>query len=177
MVVTERGIVPSVEGGDDGYLLRVPVSSAETRRMPTGLMLILGPSANTGVFGLCHVRPTGFQQEKQSQSCSHQLIYGHGFGHELRWGMTAARAGRGSERLQGNIEVRGDSLRIRVYAGSHPVTGKPVYLGETGRGTGDAARRTARRTLNRLVAEAEKAHRPSSVGIPGLRHRHVGEDW
>jgi hypothetical protein len=58
MVVTERGIVPSVEGGDDGYLLWVPVSPAETRGMPTGLMLISGPSASTGVFGLCHVRPT-----------------------------------------------------------------------------------------------------------------------
>jgi hypothetical protein len=77
--------------------------------------------------------------------------------------MTAARARGESERLQGNIEVRGDSLRIRVYAGPHPVTGKPVYLRETGRGTGDAACRTARRTLNRLVAEAEKARRPSSV--------------
>jgi integrase len=78
-------------------------------------------------------------------------------------GMTAARARRGSERIQGNIEVRGDSLRIRVYAGPDPVTGKPVYLRETVRGSDDAARRTARRALNRLVAEAEKARRPSSV--------------
>lgn len=75
--------------------------------------------------------------------------------------MTAARARRGSERIQGNIEARGDSLRVR--AGPDPVTGRPAYLRETVCGTDDAARRTARRTLNRLVAEAEKARRPSSV--------------
>jgi integrase len=63
-------------------------------------------------------------------------------------GMTAARARRGNERIQGNIEPRGDSLRIRVYAGPDPVTGRPVYLRETVRGTDDAVRRTARRTLN-----------------------------
>ncbi len=77
-------------------------------------------------------------------------------------GMTAARAKRGSERIQGDIEARGDSLRVRVYAGPDPVTGRPVYLRETVCGTDDAARRTARRTLNRLIAEAEKTRRPSS---------------
>ncbi|MGH3849369.1 MAG: site-specific integrase, partial [Pseudonocardiaceae bacterium] len=77
------------------------------------------------------------------------------------------------ERLQGNIEVRGDSLRIRVYAGPDPVTGTPVYLRETVRGTDDDARRTARRTLNRLVAEAQKARRPSSAVSLG----HVIDEW
>jgi integrase len=77
--------------------------------------------------------------------------------------MTAARGRRGSARIQGNIEARGDSLRVRVYAGPDPVTGRPVYLRETVYGTDDAARRTARRTLNRLVAAAEKARRPSSA--------------
>ncbi|HEX4102149.1 MAG TPA: tyrosine-type recombinase/integrase [Pseudonocardiaceae bacterium] len=88
-------------------------------------------------------------------------------------GMTAARTRRGSERIQGNIEARGDSLRVRVYAGPDPVTGRPVYLRETVCGTDDAARRTARRTLNRLVAEAEKARRPSSVVSLG----HVIDEW
>jgi hypothetical protein len=74
--------------------------------------------------------------------------------------MTRARA---DARPRGNIEARGDSLRIRVYAGPDPVTGKPVYLRETVHGTDDAARRTARRALNRLVAEAEKARKSSSV--------------
>ncbi len=41
------------------------------------------------------------------------------------------------------------------------MTGKPIYLRETVQGTDDAARRKARRALNRLVAEAEKrASRP-----------------
>jgi integrase len=75
-------------------------------------------------------------------------------------GMATARE---DARPRGNIEARGDSLRIRVYAGLDPVTGKPVYLRKTVRGTGDAARRTARRALNRLVAEAEKTRQPSSV--------------
>jgi hypothetical protein len=43
------------------------------------------------------------------------------------------------------------------------VTGKPVYLREAVRGTDEAARRTARKALNRLVAEAEKVRQPSSV--------------
>lgn len=70
---------------------------------------------------------------------------------------------RPDARPRGNIEDRGDSLRIRVYAGPDPVTGKPVYLRETVRGTDQAAHRTARRALNRLVAEAEKARQPSSA--------------
>jgi integrase len=85
-------------------------------------------------------------------------------------GMTRARA---EARPRGNIETRGDSLRIRVYAGPDPVTGKPVYLRETVRGTDDAARRTARRALNRLVAEAEKTRRPSSTISLG----HVIDEW
>ncbi len=87
--------------------------------------------------------------------------------------MTAARARCGSERLQGTIEARGDSLRIHVYAGPDPVAGRPVYLRETVRGTDDADRCAARRTLNRLVAEAEKARRPSSVVSLG----HVIDEW
>ncbi|MGH4008927.1 MAG: site-specific integrase [Pseudonocardiaceae bacterium] len=88
-------------------------------------------------------------------------------------GMGTVRARRATERPRGSIETRGDSLRIRVYAGPDPVTGKPVYLRETVRGTDDAARRMARRTLNRLVAEAEKARRPSSVVSLG----HVINEW
>ncbi|HEX5346193.1 MAG TPA: hypothetical protein VFW64_03695, partial [Pseudonocardiaceae bacterium] len=38
--------------------------------------------------------------------------------------MTKARA---DARPRGNIEARGDSLRIRVYAGPDPVTGKPAW--------------------------------------------------
>ena len=41
------------------------------------------------------------------------------------------------------------------------------------RGTDDAARRMARQTLKRLVAEAEKGRRPSSVISLG----HVIDEW
>src|SRR2546423_9754300 len=75
-------------------------------------------------------------------------------------GVTKVRA---DARPRGNIEARGDSLRIRVYAGPDPVTGKPAYLRETVMGTDDTARRAAGRALNRLVAEPEKARQPSSV--------------
>ena len=96
-----------------------------------------------------------------------------GVGMSYPLGMGTARARRGTERPRGSIETRGDSLRVRVYAGPDPVTGKPVYLRETVRGTDDAARRTAKRTLNRLVAEAERARRPSSVISLG----HVIDEW
>ncbi len=88
-------------------------------------------------------------------------------------GMATARTRSADERPRGNIEARGDSLRIRVYAGIDPVTGRTVYLRETVRGTDDAARRTARRTLNRLVAEAEKQRQPSSV----VSLVHVIDEW
>jgi hypothetical protein len=34
--------------------------------MPTGLMLISGPSASTREFGLCHVRPTAFPRKSRA---------------------------------------------------------------------------------------------------------------
>ncbi|MGH3972440.1 MAG: hypothetical protein ACRDS9_03825 [Pseudonocardiaceae bacterium] len=53
------------------------------------------------------------------------------------------------------------------------VTGKPVCLRETVRGIDDAAHRTVRRALNRLVADAEKARGPSSVILLGQ----VIDEW
>jgi integrase len=38
-------------------------------------------------------------------------------------------------RKRGRIEKRGNSLRVRVYAGDDPVTGRRVYRNETVRGT------------------------------------------
>lgn len=61
-----------------------------------------------------------------------------------------------------------------AFAWPDPVIGNPVYLQETVRGTDDAARRTARRALNCLVAEAEKA--PAVLGgLPRSHHRRVAE--
>ncbi|MGH3913329.1 MAG: site-specific integrase [Pseudonocardiaceae bacterium] len=54
-----------------------------------------------------------------------------------------------------------------------PVTGRQVYLRETVPGTDDAARRKARRVLNRLVAQAEKARQPSSA----VSLAHVIDQW
>jgi integrase len=42
-------------------------------------------------------------------------------------------------RKRGNIEERAGALRVRLYAGQDPVTGKQVYLRETIQGTDDAA--------------------------------------
>jgi integrase len=46
---------------------------------------------------------------------------------------------RSEGRLRGRIEERGASLRVSVYAGIDPVTGKRVYLRETIKGTDKAA--------------------------------------
>jgi integrase len=47
--------------------------------------------------------------------------------------------GDAASRKRGQIEQRGDALRVRVYAGDDPVTGKRVYRSETVRGTDRAA--------------------------------------
>jgi integrase len=46
-------------------------------------------------------------------------------------------------RKRRRIEKRGNSLRVRVYAGDDPVTGRRVYRNETVRGTDRAAERRA----------------------------------
>jgi hypothetical protein len=52
-------------------------------------------------------------------------------------------AGEDSERRRrGRIERRGDTLRVRVYAGDDPVTGKRVYRSETVQVTDCAAEKT-----------------------------------
>jgi hypothetical protein len=66
-------------------------------------------------------------------------------------GMAAASSRCASERPRGNIEARSDALRIRVYAGPDPVTGRQVYLRETVPGTDDAARGKARRAMTSAV--------------------------
>lgn len=50
-------------------------------------------------------------------------------------------------RPKGNIEQRGDSLRVRCDAGLDPVTGKQVYLRETIHGTDDSAWKKAENKL------------------------------
>ena len=68
-----------------------------------------------------------------------------------------------ASRKRGRIERRGDALRVRVYAGDDPVTGKRVYRSETVPGTDRAAQRRAEKTLTRLLAEVDKQRAPTST--------------
>jgi integrase len=68
-----------------------------------------------------------------------------------------------ANRPRGRIERRGNSLRVRVYAGDDPVTGKRVYRSETVQGTDRAARRRAEKALIRLLAEVNAQRAPTST--------------
>ncbi|WP_424184927.1 site-specific integrase [Actinokineospora sp. G85] len=59
-------------------------------------------------------------------------------------------------RTQGNIEERAGSLRVRLYAGIDPVTGKQVYHRATIRGTDKAAWKEARNKLTEFRAKVLK---------------------
>src|ERR1700716_3007945 len=71
-------------------------------------------------------------------------------------------ATRAVTRQRGNIEERGGALRVRVYAGIDPVTGKQVYLRETVNGTDTAAWRKAEDKLAELRAKVLKQRSASS---------------
>jgi integrase len=66
-------------------------------------------------------------------------------------------------RKRGRIEKRGNSLRVRVYAGDDPVTGRRVYRNETVRGTDRAAEKRAQKVLTRLLAEVDAQRAPTST--------------
>jgi hypothetical protein len=55
-----------------------------------------------------------------------------------------------ARRDRGSIEQRGDSYRVKVYAGLDPLTGRRLYL--TGSST---SRREAERIRTRLLADAD----------------------
>jgi integrase len=63
--------------------------------------------------------------------------------------LTMAKSG-GSRRERGSLERRGDSYRVKVYAGIDPLTGRRLYL--TGSSTDE---REAGRIRNRLLADAD----------------------
>lgn len=72
-------------------------------------------------------------------------------------------AGARSEgRQRGRIEERGGSLRVIVYAGVDPVTGKRVYLRESVKGTDKAAYKLAERVMNRLLTKVDDQRSPTS---------------
>ena len=66
-------------------------------------------------------------------------------------------------RKRGRIEKRGNALRVRVYAGDDPVTGRRVYRTETVQGTDRAAERRAQKALTRLLAEVNAQRAPTST--------------
>jgi integrase len=54
------------------------------------------------------------------------------------------------------VEQRGDSLRVIVYAGTDPVTGRRSYFRETIKGTDKAAHRRAERAMNKLLTQVDE---------------------
>ncbi|MEO6085850.1 MAG: tyrosine-type recombinase/integrase [Umezawaea sp.] len=66
-------------------------------------------------------------------------------------------------RARGSIRVRGNSLQVRVFAGNDPVTGKPVYLAETVKGTDKAAQKAAAKVMTRLQSEVDEQRSVSTT--------------
>jgi integrase len=60
-------------------------------------------------------------------------------------------------RRKGRIEQRGSTLRVVVYAGEDPVTGRRVYERETIKGADDAAWRRAEKKLTELRAKSSNS--------------------
>ncbi|WP_142003372.1 site-specific integrase [Amycolatopsis cihanbeyliensis] len=65
-------------------------------------------------------------------------------------------------RQRGRIEERASSLRVVVYAGADPVTGRRSYLREKVDGTDKAAYRQAEKVLNKLLTKVNEQRAPSS---------------
>jgi integrase len=70
--------------------------------------------------------------------------------------LTAMSRARPELRKRGEIEERNGSLRVKVYAGLDPVTGKRVYLREKVPGTDKAFYREAEKKLNDLLSRVNK---------------------
>src|SRR4051794_15033706 len=66
-------------------------------------------------------------------------------------------------RARGSIRTRGNSLQVRVFAGNDPVTGKPVYLAETVKGTDKAAQKAAAKVMTRLQSEVDEQRSVSTT--------------
>ncbi|KZB84876.1 site-specific integrase [Amycolatopsis regifaucium] len=79
-----------------------------------------------------------------------------------------AKQAASKARDRGSIERRGNSLRIKVYAGIDPLTGKRLYLTES---TTDE--KEAKRILTRLLAEVDEERHARSNGTL----RVAMEDW
>ncbi|APU22928.1 site-specific recombinase XerD [Actinoalloteichus sp. GBA129-24] len=76
-------------------------------------------------------------------------------------------------RARGRIETRGDTLRVVVYAGLDPVTGRRTYLREKIDGTDKAAHRRAQKALTQLAAEVDRARTPTTA----VSFAHTLDEW
>lgn len=98
----------------------------------------------------------------------------HGLWHEIGSSDSVARRPTAAQgRAKGNIEpLRSGALRVRVYAGVDPVTGRPHYLREV-IPAGPKAERAAEAALSRLRAEvAERRNPHTSATIDQLLERY-----
>ncbi|MBB3664426.1 coenzyme F420-dependent glucose-6-phosphate dehydrogenase [Prauserella sediminis] len=80
---------------------------------------------------------------------------------------------RSGGRRRGRFEQRGDSLRVVVFAGTDPVTGRRTYLREKINGTDDAAWRKAENTLTQLRAKVLKQRSTAST----VRFDYAVDEW
>jgi len=76
-------------------------------------------------------------------------------------------------RRQGHIEERGKALRVVVYAGLDPVTGRRSYKRATIPGTDDAAWTKARNKRTEFLAEVLKQRNTSST----VKLAHAIDEW
>ncbi|HEV7647414.1 MAG TPA: site-specific integrase [Actinophytocola sp.] len=76
-------------------------------------------------------------------------------------------------RREGSIEQRGGSLRVVVFAGYDPVTGRRAYKRATINGTDDAAWRKARNKRTELRADVLRQRRASS----SVKFDHCIDEW
>src|SRR5262245_48106725 len=77
------------------------------------------------------------------------------------------------DRKRGRIEARDANLRVVVYAGLDPVTGRRSYLRETVKGNDKAARKQANKVMTRLLAEVDR-QRTTESSVPLA---HVIDEW
>jgi integrase len=82
-------------------------------------------------------------------------------------------AARSEGRSRGRIEPHGKGLRVVVYAGTDPVTGRRSYLREKIDGTDKAARKRADKALNKLLTQVDQQRATtSSVSLS-----HTLDEW
>lgn len=75
---------------------------------------------------------------------------------------------------QGSVtRLPSGSLRVKIYAGPHPVTGRPQYIGETV-AAGPLAREQTEEACRRLLGEVRRGRRlHSHATVDDLLNRHL----